>query len=57
MTTEIMLLYATPYNAVQRPCVSDIIQDGPCVRYNVVGRLGYPARGAGAWSRRALTGS
>lgn len=56
MTKEILLLYADCFNAAQRPCVSDIIQDGPCVDYDGVGRLGSPARGAGAWSRSTLTG-
>lgn len=43
MTTETLLLYAVYFNAAQIPCVSDIIQDGPCVR---VGSLGFPGRGS-----------
>lgn len=56
MTEEIRLLYTDCFNAAQRPCVSDIIQDGPCIDCNCVGCLGSPARGAGAWSRSTLTG-
>lgn len=31
MTEEMLLLEAACFNAAQRPCVSDIIQDRPCV--------------------------